>query len=161
MQKPFSFSSAAAIAAMLLLTACNNNSSSSNNGFGQNCGVPVNNLQVLHPINGASRVNPAIGGIFVAANPALPVGNQYNFLIVQSSGAQQYTSTFAHYTGAIPKPYTSPPPGSTIYETYIPQPIGPLQSVNLYWNNGGTGCTPNAIVSAFTTGIGTVVAPKR
>jgi hypothetical protein len=159
MQKLFSYSSAAAVAAVLLLTACNNNSTN-NNGFGSNCGGPPNSLQVIHPINGASKVNPAIQGIFVATNGALPIGNQFNFLIVQSSGAQQFTSTFAHYTGAIPKPYTSPPPGSTIYETAIPQPIGPLQSSNLYWNDGGTGCTPNVIVSSFTTS-GTIAEPRR
>jgi hypothetical protein len=154
MTKPFTYAFIAAAAAMTLLTGCNNNSSNNNNGFGQNCGGPVNGLQVIHPINGSSHVNPAIQAVYVAANATLPVGNQYNFFLVQSSGAQQYTSTFAHYTGPIPKPYTSPPPGSTIYQTVIPQPVGPLQSVNLYWNNGGTGCTPNVIVSSFTTGTG-------
>jgi hypothetical protein len=160
MQKPFSFSSAAAVAAMLLLTACNN-SSTNNNGFGTNCGGPANGMQLIHPINGASKVNPAIQGIFVATTSALPIGNQYNFLIVQSSGAQQFTSNFARYTGTIPSPHASPPPGSTIYETIIPQPIGPLQSSNLYWNDGGTGCTPNVIVGSFTTGIGSTTAARR
>ncbi|HEY3675489.1 MAG TPA: hypothetical protein VGK84_05815 [Candidatus Tumulicola sp.] len=161
MQKPFSYSSAAAVAALLLLTACNGNSSNNNNGFGTNCGGPVQNMQLIHPINGASKVNPAIQAIFVSTSGALAIGNQYNFLIVQSSGAQQFTSTFARYTGTIPSPHSSPPPGSTIYETVIPQPIGPLQSSNLYWNDGGTGCTPNVIVGSFTTGLGTAAAPKR
>jgi hypothetical protein len=161
MQKPFSYSSAAAIAAILLLTACNNNSNNNNNGFGTNCGGPPSGFQLLHPINGSSKVNPAIPGIFVATSGALPIGNQYNFLLVQSSGAQQFTSTFAHYSGAIPSPHASPPPGSTIYETVIPQPIGPLQSSNLYWNDGGTGCTPNVIVGSFTTGIGSITKPRR
>jgi hypothetical protein len=150
MNKPLSFSLAAA-AAVLLLAGCNNSTSTNNNGFGQNCGGPVNNLQVLKPIDGSSRVNPATTSIYVATNPSLPVGNQYNFLLVQSNGFQQYSSTFAKFTGTIPKPYTRPAAGSTIYETIVPQPIGPLQSVNLYWNNGGTGCTPNVIVSSFTT----------
>jgi hypothetical protein len=151
MTKPFTYAFIAAAAAMTLLTGCNN-SSTSNNGFGQNCGGGVNGLQVLHPINGSTHVNPAVQAVYVATNSPLPTGNQYNFFVVQSSGGQQYTSTFAHYTGPIPKPYTSPPPGSTLYQTVIPQPPGPLQSVNLYWNNGGTGCTPNVIVSSFTTG---------
>jgi hypothetical protein len=150
MMKRLTYSVAAA-AALALLTACNNGSSTNNNGFGQNCGGPVNNMQVLKPIDGSSHVNPSVTSIFVATGSPLPVGNQYNFLLVQSGGFQQYTSTFAHYTGPIPNPHASPAPGSTIYETVIPQPPGPLQGVNVYWNNGGTGCTPNVIVSSFTT----------
>jgi hypothetical protein len=154
MTKPFTYAIVAAAAAMTLLTGCNSNSGTNNNGFGQNCGGPVNGIQLIHPVNGSTHANPAVSAVYVAATSTLPVGNQYNFFVVQSSGAQQYTSTFAHYTGPIPKPYTSPPPGSTIYQTIIPQPPGPLQSVNLYWNNGGTGCTPNTIVGSFTTGVG-------
>jgi hypothetical protein len=114
MQKPFSFFSAAAVAAVVALAGCNNDTTN-NNGFGQNCGGPVNSLQVLKPIDGSTRINPGINSVFVATNPALPVGNQYNFLVVQSSGAQQYSSTFARFSGSIPKPYSSPAPGSTVY----------------------------------------------
>ncbi|HEY1680396.1 MAG TPA: hypothetical protein VGF98_02005 [Candidatus Tumulicola sp.] len=50
--------------------------------------------------------------MFLAVNPALPSGNQYNFLPVSSSGAQQYAAQFAHYTGTIPNPHASPSQGT-------------------------------------------------
>jgi hypothetical protein len=143
-----------ALLAAGLLTGCNN-SNNNNNGFGTNCGGPPAGFQVLYPRNGASRINPStLIGVYVAANPALPVGNQFNFLASQSNGLSPGTSNFNTYTGPIPNPHNAPAPGSTVYLTLFPAslPVGPLTTVNLFWNDGGTGCTPNTIVSTFTTG---------
>jgi hypothetical protein len=148
---PFAFIS---LLAAGLMAGCNNNSNSGNNGFGTNCGAPPNGFQILYPRNNAPRVPPGISGVYVAANPALPVGNAFNFVAQQSGGGSQFTSSFAVYNGpssSIPNPHNTPAPGSTIYITTLPYPIGPLQTVQLLWNDGGTGCTPNAIVSTFTT----------
>jgi len=144
----------AASLVVALAAGCNNNSNSNNPpGTGTNCGAPPKGFQVLYPRNGAPRVPPnQAGAVYVAANPALAVGNSYNFLPVTGAGSQPFTSTFATYSGPIPSPHVSPAPGSTIYITQFFYPIGPLQTVQLYWNDGGTGCTPNFIVSTFTTG---------
>lgn len=136
-----------------LAAGCNSNSNNNNNGIGTNCGTPPNGFQILYPEPNAPRIPPNnANAIYVAAKPALVSGNSYNFFVVQSSGNQQYSGNFATYNGPIPNPHESPAAGSTIYVAYLPSPIGPLQSVNLYWNDGGTGCTPNAIVSSYTTG---------
>jgi hypothetical protein len=154
MKKSIGLLFATALAAGLV-AGCNNNSSNNNNGFGTNCGGPPAGFQIIYPQNNAPRV-PAVNAntIFVAANPALVVGNSYNFSVVQSNGNQQFSGPFTKITGSvqIPKPHNSPAPGSTLYFTNLGSPIGPLQGVNLFWNDGGTGCTPNVIVSAFTTG---------
>jgi hypothetical protein len=137
-----------------LMAGCNSNNSNNNNGFGTNCGAPPNGFQILYPQNNAPHVPPNnANAIYVAANPALVVGNSYNFFVVQSNGNQQFTSQFAKFSGSIPNPHNTPTPGSTVYvSNLVVSPIGPSQSVNLYWNNGGTGCTPNVIVSSYTTG---------
>ncbi len=152
MKKSIAFLFGTALAAALV-AGCSNSNNNNNNGFGTNCGSPPNGFQILYPRNGAGKVPPAqANSIYVAANPALAVGNSYNFFAVQSNGNQQFTSQFATYTGTIPSPHNSPSPGSTVYvANIVSSPIGPLQSVNLYWNDGGTGCTPNIVVSSFTT----------
>ena len=136
-----------------LLAGCNGSSSNSNNGFGTNCGKPPPGFQILYPRNNAPRVPPNNAtAVYVAAKPPLVIGNSYNFLPVTSAGAQPYSSTFATYNGSIPAPHNTPAPGSTVYITQFLYPIAPLTSVQLYWNDGGTGCTPNFLVSSFTTG---------
>jgi hypothetical protein len=154
MKKSIGLIFATAIAAGLL-AGCNNGSSSNNNGFGTNCGGPPNGFQILYPKNGATRVPPVnANSIYVAANPALVVGNSYNFFVVQSNGNQQFSGGFTRLSGSytIPNPHNTPTPGSTVYLANINvSPIGPLQTVNLYWNDGGTGCTPNVIVDSYTT----------
>lgn len=144
----------ASVLAAALVAGCNSSSSgNNNNGFGTNCGGPPNGFQVLYPRNNAPRVPPGnANAVYVAAKPPLVVGNSYNFLPVVQSGSLPYTSTFATTNQSIPNPHTSPQPGSTIYVAQFLYPIGPLQTVQLYWNDGGTGCTPNVIVSSFTTG---------
>jgi hypothetical protein len=144
----------ASVLAAALVAGCNSgNNNNNNNGFGTNCGAPPAGFQILYPRNNAPRVPPGnAGGVYVAAKPPLVVGNSYNFLPVVQTGSLPFTSTFATYNGAIPSPHNSPAPGSTVYFTSFLYPIGPLQTVQLLWNDGGTGCTPNAIVSTFTTG---------
>ncbi|MGA8534060.1 MAG: hypothetical protein WB615_08130 [Candidatus Tumulicola sp.] len=152
MQKSIGILFATALTAGLM-AGCSNSNGNNNNGFGTNCGGPPNGFQILYPRNNAGKVPPNnANAIYVAAKPALVVGNSYNFFVVQSNGNQQFTSQFATYNGSIPSPHNTPVAGSTVYVTYPPNPIGPLQSANLYWNDGGTGCTPNVIVSSFTTG---------
>ncbi len=152
MKKSLAFLFAAALTTALT-AGCNSNNNNNNNGFGTNCGAPPKGFQILYPRNNAGRVPPNnANAIYVAANPPLVSGNSYNLFIVQSNGNTQFTSTFATYTGPIPSPHNSPAPGSTVYLSNVNvSPIGPSQSVNVFWNNGGTGCTPNVIVSSFTT----------
>lgn len=137
-----------------LLAGCNGGGSNGgNNGFGTNCGGPPTGFQVLYPRPSAPHVPPNnSGSIYVAANPALTVGNSYNFLATVSGGGSIGTGNFATYNGSIPNPHVSPAPGSTIYVASFLYPIGPLQTVQLFWNVGGSNCTPNVIVSTFTTG---------
>jgi predicted small secreted protein len=150
MKKSIGFLFTAMLAAGLL-AGCNSNNSTTPPGVGTNCGNPPAGFQVLYPRPNAGAIGPNVGGVYVAANPALPVGNSYDFFVVQTNGFTQHTSPFATYNGPIPTPHKSPPPGSTVYVTQFLYPIGPLQGVNLYWNDGGTACTPNVIVSSFST----------
>ena len=140
-----------ALAAAAMLAACNSGSNNTTPGVGTNCNGPANGMIVLYPKPGAKNIGANVGGVYVATKPALPAGNSYDFFVVQSNGATQYTSTFATYSGPIPNPHVTPPAGYTVYATAFANLIGPLQTVNLYWNDGGTGCTPNNIVSTFST----------
>lgn len=147
----------ACVVAAALVAGCNNsNNNNSVPGAGTNCGKPPNGFQIIYPQNNAPHVpSNNANTIFVAANPALVVGNSYNFLVVQSNGNQQFSGNFVQYSGSlsqIPKPHNTPTAGSTVYYANLASPIGPFQGVNLFWNDGGTGCTPNFIVSTFTTG---------
>jgi hypothetical protein len=144
-----------AVLAAGLMVGCNSsNNNNNNNGLGSNCGAPPNGFQIIYPQNNAPHVpSGKANTLYVAANPALVAGNSYNFFVVQSNNNQQFSSQFATYTGSgIPNPHNSPVPGSTVYVAFLATPIGPFQGVNLYWNDGGTGCNPNVIVSSFTTG---------
>ena len=153
MKKSFGLLFAGALTAALVAGCNSGNNNNTPLGFGTNCGPPPNGFQILYPRNNAPRVPPGqANAIYVAANPPLVVGNSYNFFVSQSNGNQQFTSTFATFNGQIPAPHNSPAPGSTIYvANIVVSPIGPSQTVNLLWNDGGTGCTPNAIVSSYTT----------
>ena len=154
MKKSLGLLFAGALVAALAAGCNSNNNNGAPPGIGTNCGPPPNGFQILYPRPNAPRVPPNnANAIYVAAKPALVVGNSYNFFVSQSNGNQQFSSNFATYNGPIPSPHNSPVPGSTIYVANITlSPIGPSQTVNLLWNDGGTGCTPNAIVSTYTTG---------
>jgi len=143
------------IAAAGLLAGCSNgNNNGTPPGTGSNCGNPPPGFQVLYPRNGAPRIpSNNANAVYAAAKPALVVGNSYDFFAVQSSGFTQYTSTFATTSlSNVPNPHASPAPGATIYVTQMPYPVGPLQTVQLFWNDGGTGCNPNVLVSSYSTG---------
>ena len=140
------------VLAAALLAGCNNNTSSNNNnGLGSNCGNPAPGFRLLYPRNNAPHVSPSISAVYVAFNPTLPGGNSYNLAAQLSGGGSQFTSTFATYSGPLPNPHNPVPAGSTVYFTQFAYPIGPLQTVQLFWNDGGTGCTPNTVVGTFTT----------
>lgn len=143
------------VAAVGLLAGCNSNGNSSvPPGTGTNCGNPPPGVQVLYPRNNAPRVPVNNGNaVYIAAKPALTVGNSYDFFASQSSGFTQFTSTFATTSlSNVPTPHASPAAGATIYVTQMPYPVGPLQTVQLFWNDGGTGCNPNVLVSSYSTG---------
>jgi predicted small secreted protein len=141
------------VLAAALMAGCNSNNNNTVPGAGTNCAGPPAGFQVLYPRDGARRVPTGNAyAVWVAAKPPLVVGNSYDFAPVTSAGALPTTSTFATYTGPIPTPHDTPAPGATVYQTQFLYPIGPLQTVNLYWNDGGTGCNPNVVVSTFTTG---------
>lgn len=145
------------LVAALALAGCNgNNNSNSYNppGTGTNCGNPPNSLQVLYPKPGAQRVNPNITAMYVATNGALVSGNSYNFFLNTTSAlAYPYTGNFTQVSASqIPLPHAAPSFSNPVYyATPLAQPIGPLQGVQVFWNDGGTGCTPNVIVSTFAT----------
>jgi hypothetical protein len=152
MKKSFS-ALALTLLAAAILTGCNNNNGIYNPpGTGTNCGNPPNSLQVVYPIPGAKHVNPNITAIYVATNGTLPSGNSYNFFLNYSQG-QQYTGNFTQISASsLPSPHATPTFSNPIYyATPLQYPLGPIQGVQVFWNDGGTGCTPNVIVSTFAT----------
>lgn len=146
----------AILAAAGILAACN----SGNNitvppGTGTNCGGPPSNnqLEVLYPAPG-SKVSPLLQNIFVSTKGQLPSNNQFNFFVV--AGSTSFFSSLFQGTSAkqIPKPHATPSYSNPIY--YVASlppsvPLGTNQTVNLYWNDGGTGCSPHFLVSTFRT----------
>ena len=155
------------VAAALLLAGCNNNS---NGGTpptsGPNCGGPANQMEVLYPRPNAGAVPPTANIIYVAFNGALPSGNQYDLISNQSNGAApQYSVNqagqpvngsgsgfFSVSASQIPSPHATPTFSNPVYmATGFPTPFGPLDTIQLYWNDFGTQCTPNVVVSSFTT----------
>jgi hypothetical protein len=146
----------AILAAATLLTACNGNSSiGPAPGPTGNCGGPPNQLEVLYPIPNTKSAPPALGNIYVATKGALPPSNSFNFFLVQSNGGSTFTGNFGQINKSqIPTPHANPTYGSAVYyaspipPSYI---IGPSQAVNLFWNDGGTNCSPHFLVASFKT----------
>lgn len=138
-----------------LLAACNNGSVAAPPGTGTNCGGPPNQLEVLYPAPGAKNVSDTLGNIFVSTNGNLPPSNQFNFLLAQSNGSSTFTSLFQGTSASqIPTPHATPSysnPSYYVSSLPISYIIGPSQTVNIYWNDGGTGCTPHTLVSTFKT----------
>jgi hypothetical protein len=138
-----------------LLAACNNGTVAAPPGTGSNCGGPPNQLEVLYPAPNARHVSDALGNIFVSTKGNLPPSNQFNFLLSQSNGASTFTSLFQGTSASqVPSPHATPSYSNpTYYVTSLPASyiIGPSQTVNVYWNDGGTGCTPHFLVSSFKT----------
>ncbi|HZV77827.1 MAG TPA: hypothetical protein VFF63_08735 [Candidatus Babeliales bacterium] len=144
------------LAAAGFLAACNSGSSSSAPpGTGTNCGGPPNQLEVLYPIPGTTSAPAALGNIYVSTSGSLPPSNSFDFFLVQENGGSTFTSTFFGISKSqIPLPHASPSyPNAVYYASSLPSSyfIGPAQAVSLYWNDGGTGCTPHVLVSSFST----------
>jgi hypothetical protein len=141
------------------LAACNgNNSISAPPGTGTNCGGPPssNQLEVLYPIPNSTSAPQSFSNIYVSTKGKLPPSNSFNFYMVQSNGNSTFTSVFFGASASqIPSPHAKPSYSNpTYYATSIPPSypiIGPSQAVSLFWNDGGTGCTPHFLVSSFTT----------
>ncbi|HEX3456917.1 MAG TPA: hypothetical protein VHR97_03095 [Candidatus Baltobacteraceae bacterium] len=143
-----------------LLAACNNYGGVTNNpppGTGSNCGGPPssNDLQVLFPIPNSKSAPAALGNIYVSTKGQLPPSNSFNFYVVPSNGSTTFTSPFFGISKSqIPTPHATPSYAKPIYyasslpASYI---IGPNQSVSVFWNDGGTGCTPHFLVTSFRT----------
>ena len=141
-----------------VLGACNgNNTVNAPPGSGSNCGGPPssNKLEVLYPIPGATGAPATLSNIYVATKGALPPSNLFNFYIVASNGTSTFTSQFFGVNPSkIPSPSATPSySGATYYASSIPPsyPVSPATTYNVYWNDGGTGCTPHVLVSNFTT----------
>lgn len=157
------------LAAVVALAACNNGNGSAvptpPPGYGTNCGKPPYNMEVLYPKPNAKGIPPNVGGIVVAFDHALVAGNQYDLWVNQSNGNAQFTSNASGgpvygpgsgfttiAVSKIPAGAAKPTyPNPQYYVTLFSNPIGPSQTVNLYWNDGGLQCNPNFIVSAFRT----------
>jgi len=155
------------LAAAATLAACNNGNNNNNipPGTGTNCGQPPFNMEVLYPKPNHRGVPPNVGEVVVAFNQTLPSGNQYDLWANQSNGQAQYTTNInggpvygpgSGFTtvqeSKIPIPHATPTYANPkYYLTLFPQPVGPAQAVNLYWNDAGLNCSPNVIVSSFST----------
>ncbi|MBV9333806.1 MAG: hypothetical protein JO146_07345 [Candidatus Eremiobacteraeota bacterium] len=145
----------ASLAGAGLLAACNNGSINVPPGTGTNCGGPpsVNQLQVLYP-KPHSRVSPLLQNIFISTKGTLPPNNQFNFYLV-AGNTSFFTSLFQGTSASqIPNPHATPGYSNpTYYVTSLPPsvPLGTGQTVNIYWNDGGTGCSPHFLVSTFRT----------
>jgi hypothetical protein len=147
---------AALFTAALLLSACNgSNNNVAPPGTGQNCGGPPNNLEVLYPIPNSRNASPSLGNIYVSTKGQLPPSNSFNFLLSQSNGGTTFTGIFGGVSlSQIPSPHATPSyPNPVYYASSLPPSylIGPSQAVSLFWNDGGTGCTPHTLVSSFKT----------
>ena len=140
-----------------LLAACNNATVSAPPGTGSNCGGPPssNQLEVLYPAPNSTNAPANLQNIFISTKGSLPANNQFNFQVVPSNGLSVFTSLFQGASASqIPKPHATPSYSNpTYYVASLPYgyTIGPSQTVNLYWNDGGTGCTPHVLVSTFST----------
>jgi hypothetical protein len=144
--------------AALALAGCNGNNNIVNPpGTGTNCGGPpsANHLEVLYPIPNSKNAPAALGNVYISTKGQLPPNNQFNLLLVQSNGFQTFTSPFFGINkGQIPTPHANPTYSNAVYyATSLPSSyiIGQNQSVSLFWNDGGTGCTPHFLVSSFKT----------
>jgi hypothetical protein len=141
------------VAAAGLLVACNGNNNNPP-GTGTNCGGPANNMEVLYPRPGSKTAPSTLANIFVATQGALPTSNSFNFYMNTSVPLlYPFTSTFFRVSAsAIPSPHATPTYSNPVYyASSLQSPPGPLNAVQLLWNDGGTGCNPNFIVSTFTT----------
>jgi hypothetical protein len=147
-----------AVAAVGLFAGCNSSNNNNNiPGNGTNCNGPANNMEVLYPKNGASGVQPAtLTTIYVATQGTLPASNSFNFLLNTSvPSASYYTGNFFPVSlSSIPTPHGTPTySNATYYATSLGGAVLPLNSaIQVLWNDGGTGCTPNTIISTFNTG---------
>ncbi|HTU82941.1 MAG TPA: hypothetical protein VMF61_12475 [Candidatus Acidoferrales bacterium] len=161
-----SFGILLALAATAALAACKGNLFGNGYGYGYgygyggytpppvtnpNCGKPPYDLTVLYPRPNAKQIPAAVRGVWVATSQALPSGNRYDFFAEVSNGSQQDTSRFVKSTGTIPTPHATVPPGYVVYTTHFVTQIGSGHGVRLFWNNQTTNCSPNIIVSAFST----------
>lgn len=140
-----------------MLAGCNNGSVSAPPGQGTNCGGPpsTNELEVLYPKPGTRSAPAILSNIYVSTKGQLPPSNQFNLYLVQTNGLSTYTSTFFGVSKSqLPAGSGSPTYSNPVYyATSLPPSytIGPGQTVNLYWNDGGTGCSPHVLVSTFRT----------
>jgi hypothetical protein len=146
----------AILTAAALLSACNgSNGTNPAPAPTGNCGGPPNQLEVLNPIPNTKKAAPGLGNIYVATKGALPPSNSFNFFLVQSNGGSTYTGNFGQISeGQIPQPHANPTySGAVFYASPLPPSyvIGPAQAVSLFWNDGGTNCSPHFLVSSFTT----------
>lgn len=147
-----------ALAAAAVLAACNSSSNNgNNNGLGTNCGPPpsVNQVLVVYPKNGANKVPANVAGIFIATKGPLASGSLYSTFLLLSNGNQGNTAPFVQVQESkIPTPHATPSYANPTYYVspfYSGQYVGPNQTVNVLWNNGGTYCNPNVIISKFHT----------
>jgi hypothetical protein len=170
MKKSIGFLSGVTVA-VAFLVGCNN----ANNPYyvptppppGGSCGKPANNLEVLYPRPGGRRVNPAVTTVYLSTQKPFQSGNSYDFIASLSNNTSEPTvnnagqpvsgpgSGFYPVTAAqIPNPHANPTYKNPIYwaTNFNYGAIGPSLTVQLLWNDYGTNCNPNNVMSTFTTG---------
>jgi hypothetical protein len=121
------------------------------------CGPPRGSLtlEVLYPIPNTRNAPPALRNLYVSTKRKMPRSNSFNFLLLQANGNSTFTSAFFRTRESkIPTPHARPSyPNPIYYASSLPPSyiIGRDQAVRLFWNIGGTACTPNFVVTRFKT----------
>jgi hypothetical protein len=121
------------------------------------CGPPPESLtlEVLYPIPNTRNAPPALKRIYISTKRKMPRSNSFNLYLLQANGKSTFTSRFLKTSESkIPTPHAAPSyPNPIYYGSLLPPSyiIGRDQAVRLLWNDGGTGCTPNFVISRFKT----------
>jgi hypothetical protein len=144
-------------ATVTILAGCNSSNNNNVPGNGTYCGGPGRNMEVLYPAPNAKNVQAAtLTAIYVSTSSALPPSNSFNFLLNTSvPSVSYYTGNFGQVNASqIPTPHAKPTYSNPVYyATSLGGAVLPLNSaIQMLWNDGGTACTPNTIVSTFSTG---------
>jgi hypothetical protein len=148
------FSLFASIVAAGALAACNSGGSSSTPGTGTNCGGPPTTFQMIYPVPNSSGAPSGIQQLYFASSKALPSGSSYGFYIFGPAGqVGLFSSQYAQISlSQIPTPRATPSFSNPVYyaANYAPYTLQSGSTYNVYWNDLGSGCSPNVQITGGT-----------